>query len=227
MLLHTLLELAGTTLGAALYAYLRKQEGDPIHDRSRLAVLAGAAIGAAVGARLLWWLGEPGLDFSRMLEGKTVVGGLLGGLIGVELAKKWIGVRTRTGDLFVYPLMLAMVLGRVGCFLSGPADRTHGLPTDLPWGIAIGDGVRRHPVALYEIAFLLALVPLLRQVRVPGARFQYFLGSYLLFRFFVDFLKPFPEPLGSGLTAIQWACLAAAAWCGKELVLRERAAVTA
>jgi phosphatidylglycerol---prolipoprotein diacylglyceryl transferase len=223
MLVHSLLEIAGSAAGVLVYAFLRRREGDPVDDRARLSVLAGAAIGAMLGARLLWWIGEPGLPLSQLFAGKTIVGGLIGGLIGVELAKKRIGVRTSTGDLFVYPLITAIVIGRIGCFLSGPADRTHGLATDLPWGLAVGDGIRRHPVALYEIAFLLALVPLLRNVRFPGDRFRAFMLSYLMFRLLVDFLKPYPQATFLGLTAIQCACVLGVAYYVSVFARRELA----
>ncbi|HEY0141900.1 MAG TPA: prolipoprotein diacylglyceryl transferase family protein [Thermoanaerobaculia bacterium] len=209
MKLHTLLEIAGSTAGVLLYARLRAKQGDPVSDSSRLTVLVAAAIGAMIGARLLWWLGEPNLSLAQILSGKTIVGGLLGGLIAVELVKKLAGIHTRTGDLFVFPLILATIIGRIGCFLAGPADHTHGHPSNLPWAMAIGDGVRRHPVVLYEIAFLLLLVPLLLRVHgQTGDRFRVYLASYLAFRLLVDFLKPFPQPLAGGLTAIQWACAA-------------------
>ena len=86
MLIHTGFEIAASTAGVALYGFLRARHGDPVDDSARLTVLAGAAIGAALGARFLWLLGDPG--------GKTIVGGLLGGLIGVELAKKLRGIRS-------------------------------------------------------------------------------------------------------------------------------------
>lgn len=219
MLIHTVFEIGASTSGVALYGFLRARQGDAVDDRARLTVLAGAAIGAALGARYLWLLGDPG--------GKTIVGGLLGGLLGVELAKKLSGIRTSTGDLFVHPLILAMCIGRIGCFLSGPEDHTHGLPSDLPWAMAMSDGVRRHPVALYEIAFLLALAPLLRFARFPGDRFRVFLASYLVFRFFVDFLKPYPRPIVAGLTAIQLACLAGVAYYAGVFARRARLAEAA
>lgn len=205
---HLAFEILGYLAGLSLYVISRVRQGDVIPDRDRATVLTGAALGTAIGARLLFVLSFPGADF---FGGKTVVGGLLGGLIGVELAKKWKGITTSTGDLFVYPLITAMAIGRIGCFLTGPIDKTAGLPTSLPWGIAIADGVRRHPVALYEIAFLIALAIGLRWragALRSGDRFRIFLGSYLLFRFAVDFLKPDPPPIALGLSAIQWACLA-------------------
>lgn len=203
---HFLFEAAGYVAGVALYTILRRRRGDVVSDRDRATVFAGAAVGAALGSRILFVLSYLGGDF---FGGKSIVGGLLGGLIGVELAKKLAGITRSTGDLFVYPLITAISIGRIGCFLAGPADKTAGLPTSLPWGMAIGDGVRRHPVALYEIAFLLLLALALARVRGgDGTRFRLFMTAYLSFRFAVDFLKPDPPPILLGLSAIQWACAA-------------------
>ena len=136
----------------------------------------------------------------------------------MELVKRLTGIRRSTGDLFVEPLVAAMCIGRIGCFLTGPLDQTAGDPTSLPWGIAIADGIPRHPVALYEIAFLLAFLPLTRYVRRrsihEGDFFRVFLASYLAFRLAIDFLKPEPHPILAGLTAIQWACVAGLAYYG-------------
>ena len=232
---HFAFEAAGYIGAAVVYTIVRQRRGDAIPDRARAAVIAGAAVGATIGARLLYWLCDP---TKNPLGGKTVVGGLLGGLIGVEIAKRIIGVTRSTGDLFVLPLITAMCIGRIGCFLAGPIDHTAGNPTNLPWAIAIADGVPRHPVALYEIAFLLVLAILTlsgaegegpgaaggappahtdpspsasRRVRMTwrdGDRFRIFLASYLAFRLLVDFLKPEPRPILLGMSAIQWACLA-------------------
>ena len=117
-------------------------------------------MGAVIGSKLLGWIQHPAeawahrLDAAWLLGGKTIVGGLLGGLVGVELAKLGIGERRSTGDLFALPLCLGIALGRVGCFLAGLADHTYGVPTALPWGVDFGDGIRRHPTQLYEIAVL-------------------------------------------------------------------------
>src|SRR5258708_6154644 len=186
---HFALEVLGYVAGATVYAVSRARRGDRIPDHNRATVLAGAALGAAIGTRLLFVLCEPSrfADPTSWLAGKTVVGGLLGGLIGVELAKRIAGITSSTGDLFVYPLIAAMCIGRMGGFLAGPIDKTAGLPTSMPWGLAVGDTVRRHPVALYEIAFLLLLGLALRRVRRDGDRFRIFLASYLTFRLAVDF----------------------------------------
>jgi prolipoprotein diacylglyceryltransferase len=216
---HFAFEVLGYLTGVLVYTTTRARRGDVVSDRDRATVFAGAALGAALGSRLLFVLSYAGGDF---FGGKSIVGGLLGGLIGVELAKKFSGITRSTGDLLVYPLIAAMAIGRIGCFLAGPIDKTAGLPTALPWGIAIGDGVRRHPVALYEIVFLGILALALRFVRRDGDRFRLFLASYLLFRFAVDFLKPEPPPIFLGLSAIQWACAAGVLYYGLVLCNADR-----
>ena len=54
------------------------------------------------------------------------MGGLFGGLLGVELAKKIIGEKQSSGDLFVFPIILGIFIGRIGCFLSGINEFTYG-----------------------------------------------------------------------------------------------------
>jgi len=231
LVLHTAFESLGYLAGALIYALLRKRRGDPVSDLTRVNVLVGAALGAALGSRFLYWLCDPSLtlahisDVHYLFGGKTIVGGLLGGWAGVEIAKKREGVRTSTGDLFVLPLIVAMSIGRIGCFLAGPIDHTAGLPTSLPWGIAMGDNIRRHPVALYEIAFLLMLIPIVESVRRRGPNgdaFRVLIGSYLLFRFAVDFLKPDPPRLIFGVTAIQIVCVVGVAYVAMLLTTEHR-----
>ena len=118
--------------------------------------------------------------------------------------------------MILWPQPSAALFGRIGCFLTGLDDHTHGLPTSLPWGVDFGDGIPRHPTQLYEIGFLLLLALALRfgprRTWPEGRRFQLFLGVYLAFRLGVDALKP-TQPLAAGLGAIQWAALLGLIWC--------------
>jgi phosphatidylglycerol:prolipoprotein diacylglycerol transferase len=126
--------------------------------------------GAALGSKLLFLLEDPQLTWHNLhnpaylVGGKTIVGALILGLISVELMKRYIGVRQSTGDLYAIPLALGIAIGRIGCFLTGLSDSTYGTPTTLPWAINFGDGIPRHPTQLYEIVFLLALVPVLYKI---------------------------------------------------------------
>lgn len=213
---HVAFELAGYAVGFRLYLAARARAGDALAERTRWWVIAAAVCGAALGSKAVFWALDPALTLARWtdpaytLGGKTIVGGLAGGLLGVELAKKALGIVRSTGDLFAIPLAAGIAIGRIGCFLTGLEDHTHGVATSLPWGVDFGDGVLRHPTQLYEIGFLLGLIALLawlgRKDPAPGVRFQVFLGGYMAFRLLVDFLKP-GLPL-AGLTAIQWTCLA-------------------
>ena len=137
----------------------------------------------------------------------------------MELIKRRSGIRQRTGDLFAVPLAVGIAIGRVGCFLAGTQDDTFGLPTSVPWGMDLGDGVRRHPVQLYEVAAMILLAVLLTRVRGPrfaaGDRYRIFLFAYCCWRLLIDFLKPAPR--FANLSTLQWACAAAALWYAKDI----------
>lgn len=230
--LHLVFEVLAYTLGFRYFLRLRARTQDRIADLDRLWIFLAAAGGGFVGARLLGVLEHHDVllalpralaSLPAILAVKTIVGGLLGGLVAVEWTKRRLGVTASSGDLMVYPLLFALILGRVGCFLSGAEDGTHGLPSALPWALDVGDGVPRHPTALYEIAFLAGLWALLRRrdARGPlpdGRRFQVFLAAYLLFRLLVEPLKP-RAPLILGLSAIQLACVAGLVYYRRLLLL--------
>lgn len=215
---HFLFETLAYLVGFRLYLWLRRRSGDPITESNRMWAVVGAIVGAALGSKVLYWFERPAetlahiRDIAYLMAGKSIVGGLLGGLIGVELTKKLIGERRSTGDLFVIPLCVGMTIGRVGCFLTGLADHTHGVATALPWAVDFGDGIGRHPTQLYEIAALLAIAlwsyrARRRAVVAGGDLFKGFMVLYLSFRFGVEFIKPDPRAY-LGVSGIQVACIA-------------------
>jgi phosphatidylglycerol:prolipoprotein diacylglycerol transferase len=216
---HPVMETLAYASGFAVYRWQRARQGDIVDEPQRWTVLAAAAVGALVGSRALgvaehWPTVQQAWQAGRLWElllspgGKTIVGGLLGGWLAVELVKKLSGIKRRTGDLFALPLCVGIAVGRVGCLLAGLADDTYGKPTALPWAVNLGDGIGRHPVQVYEILFLIALGFLVSvKARLPeGARFRIFMGGYLAWRLAIDFLKP--QPLIDGLNLIQWSCVA-------------------
>lgn len=212
---HLLFEMLAYTVGYRLYIWQRAHSQDLISDDGRMWIFLGAAVGALLGSHLLGILENPAylaqLDWQLWLGNKTMVGGLLGGLIGVELTKKILGIKTSSGDLMTWPLIVALIIGRIGCHFAGLTDGTHGNPSNLPWSIDFGDGTPRHPVNLYEVVFLLGLAFFILQKEKKGSlpngqRFKYFMTGYLLWRFAVEFIKPvWVLPLG--ISPIQLAAL--------------------
>jgi prolipoprotein diacylglyceryltransferase len=215
---HPVLETLAYATAFAVYRGMRARQGDVIAEPQRWTVLAAAAVGALAGSRLLglaeqWPTVLIACRSGQLLRllitpgGKTIVGGLLGGWLAVEIAKKLTGIRRRTGDLFAVPLAIGIAVGRVGCFVAGLADDTFGKPTQLPWAVNLGDGIGRQPVQIYEILFLILLAHFLSRPHdwPEGARFRVFMGAYLAWRLLIDFLKP--QPLVAGMNVIQWACL--------------------
>lgn len=226
---HALFELLAYFVGARLFFWLDRRAPAPAWRQdltARLGVLTGAILGAALGSKVAYWVEDPLAAFARfpdvlaLMAGKSIVGGLLGGLIGVEIAKKLVGIAESTGDRFVWPLAVGMAIGRIGCHLGGLGDHTVGLPTALPWGYDYGDGVPRHPTALYEIAFLLGWTFLITRRAWPrhGDTFRLFLAGYLFWRLCVEWIKPIPMVYFGALSGIQVLCLAGLCYYGPDLV---------
>jgi phosphatidylglycerol---prolipoprotein diacylglyceryl transferase len=212
---HLFFELLAYAVAGVVYWRRRRARGDHVSTESRWALAAAAVVGAVVGSRMLFWFEDPQRTLTQLANvqylagGQTIVGGLIGGWIGVEWQKRRLGIHEPTGDLFAIPIALGAAVGRIGCFSSGLPDGTYGLPSSLPWAIDLGDGIPRHPTALYESVFMFAAAWWLMRLERTAARGEVFLGlitAYLAFRLLVDFWKP-GVALFAGLTAIQCACV--------------------
>lgn len=222
---HIFFEAIAYTVTFQLLLFLSKK-GDNIPFSQRTSVMVGGLIGAVLGAKILVVLNHPDLWGSAndtlmlLMQGKTIVGALLGGLIGVEVTKRIVGITTSTGDTFAYPMIVGITIGRIGCFLTGLSDKTYGIATNLPWGVDFGDGILRHPTQLYEILFLVTLLVFIyirsRYDRESGDLFRFFMIGYLSFRLAVDFIKPDYHVL-LGMSAIQIACLLALLYYARDM----------
>lgn len=212
--LHFFFETLAFIVGVRLYYYLKKGIVDPISDMNRLWILLGAMIGALIGSRVIAMLETPSEIMHQTLlsfyQNKTVAGGFLGGLFGVELIKKIIGVKIASGDIYVIPIIVALFIGRIGCFSMGIAEPTYGVETNFIFGMNLGDGKVRHPVSLYEMVFMVLLFILFLVIKnkemVNGDRFKLFMLLYFLYRFLIEFIKPY-HALFLDLSSIQWSSL--------------------
>jgi phosphatidylglycerol:prolipoprotein diacylglycerol transferase len=104
----------------------------------------------------------------------------------------------------------------------GVFEETYGTVSTLPWAMNLGDGLLRHPVALYEILFLLILWIAIYQFEkkyalANGARFKIFMMAYLCFRFILDFIKPH-YTFNIGLSTIQITCVVGLMYYGRYLL---------
>jgi len=213
---HLILEYAAFIIAFRYYIYIRKRSKDIISSGNRLSIILGAVIGAFLGSRIMGFLEYPFIEFSlenliQILNTKTIMGGLFGGLLGVEIAKKIIGENNSSGDLFVFPIILGIFIGRIGCFLSGINEFTYGIETNFFFGMNLGDNMLRHPVALYELVFLIFLFVILKSFQkkewtANGELFKFFMIGYFGFRFMIEFVKP-NAFLMLGLSSIQYLCI--------------------
>jgi prolipoprotein diacylglyceryltransferase len=234
---HVALEWLAYFVGARVYVRLRRRSPIDVPRGDQWLLLACTLFGAAAGAVGLhivesWsWISRQ--PIGAWISGKSVLGGLLGGTIATEIGKRVIGWRSSTGDAWVPALVVGLVIGRIGCQLSGTWDMTYGSPTGRAWGWNYGDGVPRYPTGLIELLAVLAIWAVLasRHWSRAGQLFNAFLLCYCLLRFFIEFLKPpfgaaspgaIPIDQFAGITAIQWTALAGSVWMAARLQASRR-----
>ena len=191
-----------------VFAYNSRGENKTADSGAAYPIALAAFFGGLIGAKLPVVILnlQQGWSWQALLAGRTIVGGLVGGTLGVLLVKRLLGIRGRHGNSFAAPIALGMAVGRVGCLLAGCCA---GIPTTLPWGVDFGDGIPRHPTQVYEALFCLSAFFILQRARRtarPGHLLSAYFSAYFGFRFLVEFLRP--HPMVAGLTVYQWICVA-------------------
>jgi phosphatidylglycerol:prolipoprotein diacylglycerol transferase len=180
-------------IGCSL-AFWRSRRGD---SPEMVLVVLGALCGAAFGSKLGYCFSEVHvlLHNPRWMEmvlvGKTVVGGLLGGYIGVELAKKLVRYQGVTGDLFAQMVPLSIALGRIGCMVNRCCP---GQELPPAWyTVTHADGSVHWPAAEVELIFNLVAAAVFMILRrrgiLPGQHFHLYMISYGTFRFFHEWMR--------------------------------------
>jgi len=189
-------------------AKLRLPEAD------RLAINLTALCGALVGARIPFWI-EQGVTAGNWLwwsDGKTILGGILGAYIAVEVVKEARQIKILTGDSFALPAAVMIGIGRIACFCSGCC---YGQPTQLPWGFVFPQALDanptlRHPTQIYEALFHFSAAGFIflaeRKRWLTGQRLKAYLIAYMVYRFLTEFIRPEPTWLFR-LTAYQWTAI--------------------
>jgi phosphatidylglycerol:prolipoprotein diacylglycerol transferase len=201
--LHLLTDLFAAACGAfsgwAFYRYRLRPSGYAAGAQRELGYWATLSFAALLGA---FWFGTLNLHLTGIAGiGRSAFGALFGGIVGVELWKAFKRREGSTGVVYVVPLSVGMILGRIGCQLAGLEDMTYGAPTALPWSWDFGDGVARHPSPLYEslamLAFLAGFLAWFRRAprSVTAIGFYVFVAWYAAQRFLIEFTKPYGDLL--------------------------------
>ena len=193
--------------GLLCFALEARRQHEPF-ERG-LTLMLAAYLGGTLGAKLPIWImyGRQIImalpDVRPLFAGRTIVGGLLGGVLAVIAARRFLHMPAPSGNLFAPGLALAIAIGRLGCFCAGCC---YGIPTHLPWGVNFGDGLLRVPTQLCESAFAFGLFIYLlyarRRLTSPGQLFTHFMLAYFIFRFAIEFLREEARPY-LGLTLAQ------------------------
>jgi phosphatidylglycerol---prolipoprotein diacylglyceryl transferase len=168
--------------------------------------VAGAAL---VGSRLLY-VAVHGGSFTGEAGGLSSMGGVVAVVAVLGVAAR--GSVRRFADLmdvFAPAGIVALAIGRVGCFLAGCC---WGMPTDLAWGVVFPElgPPARHPVQLYSAALDAVLGgALLRTRRSQGVTAAYAAIGLGAGRLMLEALRDpaAADPLCGGLRVAQAGAL--------------------
>ena len=217
--------VAGTATGIALYRWRLRALTAEVAGKVGRGYMIALASGAGIG---MWVAGSLNtLRSETPVLSHSIAGALAGAIVAVEVYKAARGIRGSTGGVFVGSITVGIIVGRFGCLFAGLPDRTYGIPTDLPWGVDLGDGIARHPVQLYESGsmalFLLAYLLGLHWRREWTMRraFHLMCLCYGAQRFTWEFLKPYPPLLGP-LNVFQILCMGLVIYGGVLVVAGAR-----
>ena len=179
-----------------------------------LTIILFATTGAAIGSLFL----------------STIVGTLIGFIGCLIFGKRLLEFQHDVGNVVALFITIAFAIGRIGCLFNGCC---FGSVTTLPWGINYPIGTPAHwlhlfsdfisnshssslsihPIQFYETIFHLFSAILIIKL---GKRFKnshsvlfYYFGSYLIFRFFIEFIRDMNNVWWSALsfgplTLFQW-----------------------
>lgn len=166
-----------------------------------------AVPGGIVGARLFpvlenlpFYTANPAKIFAVWEGGVSLYGALIGGtVVGIIAARLQHLSVPRLLDVSAPAMLLAQVIGRIGCTINGDA---WGTPTSLPWGFVYTHPnaatttilfEARHPAPVYEIfwdLFVLGVVWVYRNKPRPhGAIFLLYFSLYSVGRFAISWVR--------------------------------------
>lgn len=220
----------GYLTGAIVFYWAARQKRLATEGMAKLAIIG--FFGGILGAKLTELIAEGWpirIPWSAILDprlgGRALFGGLVVGWLAVEMAKRKMGIRRSTGDLFALALPAGEAVGRIGCYFN---QCCYGTECDLPWAI-YQHGANRHPAQLYSSAsalFIFVGLMLVRKRVAEGDLFKWYLLLFGVSRFLLEFVRFRPMLVG-GLSPMQWFCLELAIGAGAIFIIRRSRSETA
>jgi phosphatidylglycerol:prolipoprotein diacylglycerol transferase len=163
-----------------------------------IAIPSGIIISRLLHIIDLWsfYIANPGqlLGFG----GLTIWGAILGATLGIWVYSRFTDFKFGYFmDLVTPGVLLAQVIGRVGCTINGCC---YGRASSLPCAVVYTNpdsyapiGVAVHPTQIYEIIFLLVVFGVLfwlrKRFRPEGSLFLIYLSLYSMWRLGIGFLR--------------------------------------
>jgi phosphatidylglycerol:prolipoprotein diacylglycerol transferase len=163
-----------------------------------VAIPSGIIISRLIHIIDMWgfYMANPGqlLGFG----GLTIWGAILGATLGIWVYSRFSDFKFGyLMDLITPGVLLAQVVGRVGCTINGCC---YGKASSLPWAVVYTNpdsyaplGIAVHPTQIYEIIFLLIVFGVLfwlrKRFQPEGSLFLIYLSLYSMWRLGLGFLR--------------------------------------
>lgn len=168
----------------SFFLVLRESKKKRIDEKHIYNISLLALIGAIVGGRLFYVLGNFRFYFQNPAEIFMLSHGGLASYGGIAFALlfAWFYIKKQNDihfleilDLFAPYTILAIALGRIGCFLNWCC---YGAASSLPWAIKVAGDVPRHPSQIYEmiagllIFFIIMRIKYLKEQKDMSMKFR-------------------------------------------------------
>ncbi|RYZ80561.1 MAG: hypothetical protein EOO68_37165 [Moraxellaceae bacterium] len=218
-----ILTISGFLVGGLVF-FLESRRRNLDTEGMRIVAIAGL-ISGVVGAKIFQWLFSTGMPVSALINlqngGKSLIGGLVCGWIGIEITKRWLRIRRSISDILALALPAGEAVGRLGCYFNGCCT---GTPFDGAWSV-FQDGHNRHPTQIYSAVGAACIYGILRLLRdkmpCEGDLFKIYLLLFGASRFGMEFFRQRDVTLWH-MSIVQLICFQVAVFVAINIVFSYR-----